>query len=362
MLGPGALPLPISPIPKSPQEEEALLAARIAHGDEEALQELHRRYAPLVFHLACKTLDRAAAEEITQEVFLAVWRKAGSHDPERGAVKTWLLSIAHHRILDELRARQRRPAGSAPGTVDALDLAAQDPLPDEALWREYQRQAIAEALAALPEPQRRALQLAFFADLTQEKVAEALHVPLGTVKTRIRSGLRSLFGRLGGLVAGFLLLLGLPGLLYLRQETLARRRAARALDLLANSQLRILKLLPPGLATLEETTPHAAFRGLPGRDLAVLTLSHFPAAPAGQHYVLWLRGAAGLAAWKLPEPDREGKAMQLLEGPPLAAWPTGLEITLETGAPRQAPTGPVMARWPAPAQGQPPGPPPPPPA
>jgi RNA polymerase sigma-70 factor (ECF subfamily) len=343
--------LPISPLPRSPQEEEALLAARIAAGDEEALQELHRRYAPLVFHLACKSLDRAAAEEITQEVFLAVWRKAGSHDPDRGAVKTWLLSIAHHRILDELRARQRRPPDSGPATMDDLDLAAQDPLPDEALWREYQRQTIAQALAALPEPQRKALQLAYFSDLTQEKVAEALNLPLGTVKTRIRSGLRSLFTRLGGLVAALLLLVGLPGLHFLRQETLARRRTSRALDLLANSQLRILKLLPPGLATLEETTPHAAFRSLPGRDLAVLTLSHFPAPTAGHQYMLWVRGAAGLSAQKVNPPDREGKSLQFLEGPRLAeAWPEDLQITLESATPSQVPTGPVMVRWSAPSE------------
>ena len=330
--------MPISPVPSSPHEEEAALAARVAAGDEEALQELHRRYAPLVFHLACKSLDRAAAEEITQDVFLAVWRKAGTHDPARGTLRLWLLSIAHHRILDELRSRSRRPG--QPPAAEGLEVAAQDPLPDEALWKDYQRQAIAEALAALPEAQRKALSLAFFAELSHEGVAEALKLPLGTVKTRIRSGLRGLSARLAALVAALLLLL--PGGWFLKQRQQEAGQKARALDLLANSHLQILKLYPPSGANLGENGTHAAFRGIPGRDLAVLTLSHFPPPPVGQHYVLWLHRDGATSSLALPDPDRDGKALRVLEG--LQGWPTGLTVTAETGRPI-LPSGPVVVRW-----------------
>lgn len=329
----------IAPVPRTPQEEEAALACGIAAGDEEALQELHRRYAPLVFHLGCKSLDRPAAEEITQDVFVSVWRRAATYDAKRGSVRTWLLGIAHNRILDELRARTRRPGPEGP--VDGLELAAQDPLPDEALWRDYQRRAIAQALEALPEAQRRALRLAYFSELSHEMVADALQIPLGTAKTRIRSGLRGLFSRLGALVAGLLLLLGVPGALFIGQRLRERNRDARALDLLANSRLRVLKLVPPGVADAAEGGRHAAFRGIPGRDLAVLTLSHFPPPPPGRRYVLWI----GPRPLTLPDPDRDGKALVILEGIPSGAgWPVDLAITAEAGRPR-VPTGPPVVRW-----------------
>jgi RNA polymerase sigma-70 factor (ECF subfamily) len=325
--------VPIAPLPKTPQDEEAALAARVALGEEEALQELHRRYAGLVFHVACKSLDRAAAEEITQDVFLAVWRKASSFDPARGSLRTWLLGIVHHRILDEFRARSRRPAGEAP--PEELEVAAQDPLPDEAFWRDYQRRAIAQALEALPEAQRKALRLAFFSDLSHELVAEALEIPLGTAKTRIRSGLRSMSGLLGALVAAVLVALGIPAYRTVRGRIEDSRREGRALDLLANSSLKILKLLPPGAADPGEAGMHAGFRGVPGRDTAVLTLSHFPPPPAGTRYVLTLVRAGAAVRVDLPPPDADGRALKVLEG--FGGWPEAMAIAAEgpgtTGAP-----------------------------
>ena len=178
-----AAPAPSGPI----GEDDVELLRRIRKGEEEALQQLHRRYAPLVFHLACRSLDRAAAEEIVQDTFLAVWRRAADFDPARGSFRTWLLSIGRHRMLDELRSRSRRPQASGEQLLDPATLSAEEPHPDETLWLEYQRDAVSGALAALPEPQRAALRLAFFADLTHEEVAKALKVPLGTAKTRIRS-------------------------------------------------------------------------------------------------------------------------------------------------------------------------------
>lgn len=325
-----------------PDDEDAALASRVAAGEEEALQAIHRRYAPLVLHVARRALDLAAAEEVTQDVFLAVWRKAGAFDPAKGSLRTWIMAIARNRILDEGRARSRRP-GAGPSAED-LDLAAPDPLPDEAFWRDYRSRAVAQALAALPESQRRALRLAYFADLSHEGVADALRIPLGTAKTRIRSGLRGMSSHLGALVAALLLVLGAPGTLLLRWKLREARKASRGLDLLANSSLQVLKLLPAGGGSAEGGI-HAAWRSVPGRDLSVLTLSHVPPPPPGTHYVLWATCAGTTVGADLPDPDAGGKALQVLEGIPAAgAWPTRLEIRAETGRPA-APTGPLVVRW-----------------
>ncbi len=319
------------------------LIRRVRDGQEEALQQLHRRYAPLVFHLACRALDRAAAEEIVQDTFLAVWRRAADFDPARGSFRTWLLSIGHHRMLDELRARSRRPQ-TAGDLLDQATLSAEDPLPDETLWLEYQRDAISEALAALPEPQRAALRLAFFADLTHEEVARTLKVPLGTAKTRIRSGLRQLERHLGGLVALLILALGVGSWAYLRQAARAGQ-SRRAIHLLSDSQTKALRLVPVGVEAPLEAGLHATFRGAPGSALAVLTLTHFPDPPEGALHVLWVRTAQGWRHMELLAPDREGRALQILEAPWLTeAWPLELRITRET-QPADQPAGAAVVAW-----------------
>jgi RNA polymerase sigma-70 factor (ECF subfamily) len=326
-------------------EEDADLILRVRRGEEEALQKLHRRYAPLVFHLACRALDRAAAEEVVQDTFLAVWRRAADFDATKGSFRTWLLSIGRHRMLDELRARSRRPLASGDLALDQAALSTEEPLPDEALWQDYQRGAISEALAALPEPQRAALRLAFFADLTHEEVARALKVPLGTAKTRIRNGLRQLERHLGGLVALLLVALGTGSWLYHRRA-LADAQMQRAVHLLADSQTRALRLVPTTSAAAPEVgTTHATFRSAPGAGIAVLTLTHFPTPPEGAQHVLWVQTQTGWKCWTLPPPDRAGKALQVLEDPWLAqVWPLRLRITVET-QPAGQPSGPVVVEW-----------------
>src|SRR5690348_7679937 len=96
----------VKPMDDLPDEE---LMRELAAGREEALAPLHRRYAALVFNLAAQSLDRSAAEEIVQDVFVAVWKSATTYDPARGPVRPWLLQIAHLRVLNELRRRGRRP-------------------------------------------------------------------------------------------------------------------------------------------------------------------------------------------------------------------------------------------------------------
>jgi len=340
------------PVSGPPGEEDRVLVQRMREGQEEALQQVYRRYAPLVFHLACRALDRAAAEEIVQDTFLAVWRRAADFDPARGSFRTWLLSIGHHRMLDELRARSRRPQASGDLLLDQAALSAEEPLPDEALWQAYQRDAVSEALAALPEPQRAALRLAFFADLSHKEVAKALQVPLGTAKTRIRSGLRLMERHLGGLVALLVLALGGTGTwAYLRRGATDALQG-RAIHLLADSQTQALRLVPAGGASAPETGLHATLRSAPGADLAVLTLAHFPAPPAGTHHELWIRTSHGWAHLDVPAPGQDGKALRILEAPWMAeAWPLELRITRETRT-AALPSGLTVVQWSRPA-GQP---------
>jgi len=325
--------------------EDVELVQRVRKGEEEALQQLHRRYAPLVFHLACRSLDRAAAEEIVQDTFLAVWRRAADFDPARGSFRTWLLSIGHHRMLDELRSRSRRPQTSVEQLLDPATLFTEEPHPDETLWQEYQRDAVSEALAALPEPQRAALRLAFFADLTHEEVAKALKVPLGTAKTRIRTGLRLLERHLGRLVAILALVLVGSGSWLYRRDATRDLQTGRALHLLSDSQTKALRLVPDGVVSAPENGMHATFRSAPGSNLAVLTLTRFPDPSPGTHYVLWIRNARGWRHLDLLGPDREGKALQILEGTGLVeAWPLELRITPETH-PATEPSTPGLVTW-----------------
>src|SRR5262249_52414920 len=152
-----------------------------AGGDRETIVALLVRYAPRVMSLALASVDRPAAEEIVQDVFVAVWRNASSFDPARGNFRNWLLTITRNRIANELRHRGRRPDARASGDEgDWNSLVGNTPSPDEGVWLDFRRQTLRSAVDALPVKQRQALSLAFFEELTHEQVAAALDVPLGT--------------------------------------------------------------------------------------------------------------------------------------------------------------------------------------
>src|SRR5271157_3575186 len=190
------------PSAKAPEETDEELVHALAGGRQEALGVLFARHAPLVFGIARQTLDGAAAEDIVQDVFLAVWHGAATFDPARGAFRPWLLQIAHHRVLNELRRRSRKPLSVTAADRDRLDgLADSSPEPSAELWREFRRSAVREALEQLPPLQRQALGLAFFEELTHEQVASVLNLRLGTAKSRIRSGLQRLRGQLSPVLA-----------------------------------------------------------------------------------------------------------------------------------------------------------------
>jgi RNA polymerase sigma factor (sigma-70 family) len=326
----------------APSDEE--LMRQVAEGSTEALGLLYRRFARLVSRLAVQTLDRAAAEDLVQDVFLAVWRNAGRFDPERGTLRAWILQIAHFRLLNELRRRSRQPEiVPDPEGLVLAGLPARDPGPAEAAWLQHRRTVLSSALAELPPPQREALGLAFLDDLTHEQVAAELGLPLGTAKTRIRAGLQKLRGALGpqwATVAALCLLAAL-GIRY-RSEHSTLARYDRALSMVTSSDSVNLRLAPvPG--TPQET--HARYRGRPGVATAVVTFSNFPPAPGGKTYQAWARHGATWTSLGTVEPDAGGSARLIAEAPTLATLPDGLEVTLEPRTGSAAPTGPVLVAW-----------------
>jgi RNA polymerase sigma-70 factor (ECF subfamily) len=176
------------------------LVGQIAHEKPVAVRALYRRYGRLVYSLALHIVgDHSAAEEITQDVFMRVWEKAGTYDAEKAKVITWLSRIARNQAIDVLRKRNRRGEHERE-TWEYLKLGADrvdhDPLENVEL--SSQREEVRAAVAALPENQQRALSLAFFQGLTHRQIAEKLGEPLGTVKTRIRDAMQTLRDRFDG--------------------------------------------------------------------------------------------------------------------------------------------------------------------
>ena len=164
---------------------------RLASGDLGALDQLYEHYGAMSFSIAYRiTGDRAAAEDVVQEAFLGVWRNAARYADARGTVRTWLLSIVHHRAIDAVR--RRRPTTELPETETLLPGALT--VPDT--WAEVvvglDRAAVQAALARISDVQREAIELAYFSGLTQTEIAERTGVPLGTVKGRLRLGLQGL--------------------------------------------------------------------------------------------------------------------------------------------------------------------------
>jgi RNA polymerase sigma-70 factor (ECF subfamily) len=320
------------------------LMRRVARGSAEALALLHGRFSRLIYGLAVRSLDRAAAEDLVQEVFLVVWRNADRFEPERGSVRAWILQIAHFRILNELRRRSRQPEiAPDPDGLVLEGLPAADGGPSEAASRRQRRAIIQSAFDELPPPQRQAIRLAFLDDFTHEQVAAELGLPLGTAKTRIRAGLQRLRGVLGPQAAALVALCLLAALgirQYAQRETVARYD--RALSMITASDSVNLRLAPlPG--TPEET--HARYRGRPGATIAVLTLSRFPAAPAGQTYQAWVRHGEQWTALGSPQIDADGNGRLIAESPALPVLPDGVEVTLESHTGGSTPGAHVIVAW-----------------
>ena len=173
-----------------PRISDEGLLERLAGGDEAALSELYDRYQAQMYGLALRiTNDTSLAEDAVQEAFLGIWRNAARYSASKASVRTWLLSIAHHRAIDSIR--RRRATSPLPETEDGAGLpSAPDVWPEVA--RASDRDAVLAAIAQLPPEQRAVIELAYFGGLTQTEIARQAAIPLGTVKSRSRLGLRQL--------------------------------------------------------------------------------------------------------------------------------------------------------------------------
>ena len=174
--------------------DDADLIARIAQAQTKAFDRLYDRYNRLVFSVAIAILgDQAAAEEATLDVFVQVWKKAGSYRADQGQVRTWLTAITRHHAIDILRWRKARPDANG---MEWDETTLQDGLvtrdTEEVAELTFQREKVQAALAQLPEEQREALKLAYFQGYSHSQIAEVLSQPLGTIKTRIRLGMQKL--------------------------------------------------------------------------------------------------------------------------------------------------------------------------
>jgi len=166
------------------------LITRTAAGDHRAFDELYRRFRRPVLSLARRHLpDHGRAEDATQDTFAAIWRSARTYRPERGAGAPWLFTVARNAVVNQARRRDAPPA-------EVFDTPSGDPGPAEHAESEWASWCVHRALEALPEHERRLIELAYWGGLSQSELASALNVPLGTVKTRTRRALTRLAGEL----------------------------------------------------------------------------------------------------------------------------------------------------------------------
>jgi RNA polymerase sigma-70 factor (ECF subfamily) len=184
--------VPAAPEPPAPDASDAELLIRVAERDRAAFELLYHRYVRSMFGLALRRLrDRQRAEDAVQETFAAVWRSAASYRPERGPAAPWLYAIARNAIVDRFRTHVDT-TGEIPEIVSA------DPGPADAAESSFVSWRVHRALEELPPREREVVELAYWSGLSQSEVAEYLHIPLGTVKTRTRSALARLADVLEG--------------------------------------------------------------------------------------------------------------------------------------------------------------------
>ena len=187
----------------SGRQADAALVERLVAGDGTALEAIYDRYGRPAFSLARRIIgDQVLAEDVVQEVFLALWRDPSAFHPDRGAFSSWLLAMTHHKAVDAVRreeALRRRRSMAADEDETLLGTASATDVEDQVVAG-LRGEGVREALRNLPDVQREALTLAYFGGFTQREVAALTGAPLGTVKTRMLAGMRRLRVALGGAV------------------------------------------------------------------------------------------------------------------------------------------------------------------
>ena len=170
------------------------LLRMMARGDENALGELYDRYNRLVFSIAHNSLnDPALAEEVTQDVFLRVWKNANTYKPEHGKVSTWMVGITRNRAIDEFRHQSVRPqSNQVPWEIGDSDIEENGLSVEAKVDQSLRQNQVRMAVAQLPEDQRLALAYAYFQGYSHREIASLLNEPLGTIKTRIRLAMKKI--------------------------------------------------------------------------------------------------------------------------------------------------------------------------
>lgn len=180
----------------APVDHVGEMLVRVAAGDQGAFARVYDMLSPRVFGLILRVLvDRSQSEEVLQEVFLEVWQSAARFAPNKGQGRTWVLTIAHRRAVDRVRASQASTDRDVRVGFRDLDVAY-DRVAEQAQLRIEGRQ-VATALKTLPDPQREALTLAYYGGYSQSEIAALVGAPLGTIKTRMRDGLTRLRAAMG---------------------------------------------------------------------------------------------------------------------------------------------------------------------
>jgi RNA polymerase sigma-70 factor (ECF subfamily) len=178
------------PVAMATADSDSRLIERVGHGDRDAFDQLYRRFARPVLAMAVRQLgDNGRAEDAAQETFAAVWRSARSYRSERGSASAWLYAVARHAIIDRARQKREQPA-------EIPDEASESAGPPERAEDSWLAWRVHSALEQLPERERVVIELAYWSGLSQTEIASYLDVPLGTVKTRTRTGLARLAGLL----------------------------------------------------------------------------------------------------------------------------------------------------------------------
>jgi RNA polymerase sigma-70 factor (ECF subfamily) len=179
------------------QQQQARLVAAMAKGDKQAMAALYDQLSGPLYSLAIRMLgDATEAQDLTQDIFIQLWRTAASYDAGRGSVFSWAVTLTRNRAIDRIRMRQRRSEILATAAPDLQPAPAGEADSAGTLWLREKGAAVRAALAELAPDQQEAIELAFFSGLTQQEIAERLKEPLGTIKARIRRGLLRLKDRL----------------------------------------------------------------------------------------------------------------------------------------------------------------------
>jgi RNA polymerase sigma-70 factor, ECF subfamily len=177
-----------------PEPTDEQLMAAICKGEESAIEVLYERYHRYAYSLAYRILrDPVAAEDIVQDAFLSIWRKASSYQAQNGSVQSWIQAIVRHRAIDKIRASAHRVYQLTPLQADnEQEPPSEQPDVWDQAWQNEQHRIIREVMVQIPSEQRMVIELAYFGGLTHAEISEQCHIPLGTVKGRMRLGLQKM--------------------------------------------------------------------------------------------------------------------------------------------------------------------------